>query len=170
MTTDEKLAAELARSAGELLLGLRDGAGYAGKELGRHGDAESNALLPRGLAEARPADAVLSGESADSPARLTADRVWIIDPLDGSREYGLPGREDWAVHVALWQRGSETPSGITAAAVAQALDADLAPSGSAWPRPFSRLSRPRSETMKAQLGFRPTSGIARRPLRGSTPT
>jgi 3'(2'), 5'-bisphosphate nucleotidase len=72
-------------------------------------------LLLLELATARPHDAVLSEESADSPARLTADRVWIIDPLDGSREYGMPGRTDWAVHVALWERGG----GITAAAVAQ---------------------------------------------------
>ena len=58
---------------------------------------------------------MLSEESVDSPARLSADRVWIIDPLDGTREYGMPGRDDWAVHVALWTRGA----GITAAAVAQ---------------------------------------------------
>jgi 3'(2'), 5'-bisphosphate nucleotidase len=63
---------------------------------------------------------VLSEESVDDGARLTADRVWIIDPLDGTREYGMPGRSDWAVHVALWERGKE----IAAAAVAQpALDA-----------------------------------------------
>jgi 3'(2'), 5'-bisphosphate nucleotidase len=117
--TDARLAAELARQAGELLLEIRSKSGYQGKELGQHGDVESNALLLRGLAEARPDDAVLSEESADSPARLTADRVWIIDPLDGSREYGLANRDDWAVHVALWERGSGTRSGITAAAVTQ---------------------------------------------------
>ena len=114
---DARLAAALARQAGELLVETRSRSGYQGKELGRHGDAQSNTLLLRGLAEARPRDAVLSEESADSPARLTADRVWIIDPLDGSREYGLPGRDDWAVHVALWERGSAAPGGITAAAV-----------------------------------------------------
>jgi 3'-phosphoadenosine 5'-phosphosulfate (PAPS) 3'-phosphatase len=77
-------------------------------------------LLLAELALARPDDAVLSEESADSDERLAADRVWIIDPLDGTREYGLGGRPDWAVHVALWQVGR----GITDAAVAQpALDA-----------------------------------------------
>ena len=116
---DARLAAALARQAGELLVEARSRSGYQGKELGQHGDAQSNTLLLRGLAEARPRDAVLSEESADSPARLSADRVWIIDPLDGSREYGLPGRDDWAVHVALWQRGSAALGGITAAAVAQ---------------------------------------------------
>jgi 3'(2'), 5'-bisphosphate nucleotidase len=113
--TDARLAARLAEQAGQLLLELRSGSGLTGKELGRRGDADSNALLLRELATARPADAVLSEESADSPERLGADRVWIIDPLDGTREYGLPGRDDWAVHVALWVRGS----GISAAAVAQ---------------------------------------------------
>jgi len=113
--SDARLAAQLAEQAGQLLLDLRAGSGLTGKELGRRGDEDSNALLLRELADARPDDAVLSEESADSAQRLTADRVWIIDPLDGTREYGLPGRDDWAVHVALWERGS----GISAAAVAQ---------------------------------------------------
>ena len=118
--TDARLAAELAAEAGALLLDLRDGSGLTGKDLGKRGDAESNALILARLATERPRDAVLSEESVDSPARLSADRVWIIDPLDGTREYGMPPRPDWAVHVALWERGRE----ITAAAVAQpSLDA-----------------------------------------------
>jgi 3'(2'), 5'-bisphosphate nucleotidase len=116
--SDAALAADLAQRAGQLLLELRASSGRSGKELGRIGDAKSNALLLELLATRRPGDAVLSEESADSPARLTADRVWIIDPLDGTREYGMPGRTDWAVHVALWQRGAPGPA-ITAAAVAQ---------------------------------------------------
>jgi 3'(2'), 5'-bisphosphate nucleotidase len=122
---DARLAAELAERAGALLLDLRASSGLSGKELGTRGDAESNALLLGALADERPDDAVLSEESADSPARLAADRVWIIDPLDGTREYGMAGRSDWAVHVALWQRGESgaAGSGITSAAVAQpALD------------------------------------------------
>ena len=115
MSDDVTLAAELAREAGRLLLSIRDSSGLEGKELGKRGDHESNELLLARLASARPDDAVLSEESVDSPARLSADRVWIIDPLDGTREYGMPGRDDWAVHVALWTRGA----GITAAAVAQ---------------------------------------------------
>jgi 3'(2'), 5'-bisphosphate nucleotidase len=113
--TDVDLAADLARRAGELLLAIRASSGLEGKELGKRGDHDANELLLAGLAEARPDDAVLSEESVDSPARLSADRVWIIDPLDGTREYGMPGRDDWAVHVALWTRGA----GISAAAVAQ---------------------------------------------------
>jgi 3'(2'), 5'-bisphosphate nucleotidase len=112
--SDARLAALLARQAGELLLDLRAGGG-TGRELADRGDAQSNALLLRELAAHRPDDAVLSEESADTSARLHTDRVWIIDPLDGSREYGLPGRVDWAVHVALWRSGA----GITAASVAQ---------------------------------------------------
>lgn len=112
--SDARLAAVLAQHAGELLLELRAGGG-SGRELSDRGDVQSNALLLRELAAQRPGDPVLSEESADTSARLSSDRVWIIDPLDGSREYGLPGRDDWAVHVALWQAGA----GITAAAVAQ---------------------------------------------------
>jgi 3'(2'), 5'-bisphosphate nucleotidase len=113
--SDARLAASLAEQAGELLMGLRASSALAGRKLGALGDAEANELLLHGLTAARPGDAVLSEESADSPARLTAPRVWIIDPLDGTREFGMPGRPDWAVHVALWQAGH----GITDAAVAQ---------------------------------------------------
>ncbi|ADB31783.1 inositol monophosphatase [Kribbella flavida DSM 17836] len=101
---DGRLAAELAAAAGGLLLDLR-AAGGSGRTLGDRGDRSANELLIRGLRDRRPGDAVLSEESADTAARLSADRVWIIDPLDGTREYGEPPRADWAVHVALWQRG-----------------------------------------------------------------
>ena len=118
--TDARLAADLAQRAGALLLDIRATSGLEGKELGKKGDHDSNELLLAALAEHRPDDAVLSEESTDSAARLDADRVWIIDPLDGTREYGMPPRPDWAVHVALWERGR----GITAAAVSQpSLDA-----------------------------------------------
>jgi 3'-phosphoadenosine 5'-phosphosulfate (PAPS) 3'-phosphatase len=124
--SDVDLAADLAERAGQLLLELRESSGLSGKELGKRGDHDANELLLAGLADARPDDAVLSEESVDSPARLSADRVWIIDPLDGTREYGMPGRDDWAVHVALWTRGAE----ITAAAVAQPSLATVYTSGS----------------------------------------
>jgi 3'(2'), 5'-bisphosphate nucleotidase len=118
-SADAALAADLADRAGQLLLQLRRESGLTGRELGALGDAESNRLLLGLLGAERPGDAVLSEESADSPKRLSAERVWIIDPLDGTREYGMAGRTDWAVHVALWQRSH----GITDAAVAQpALD------------------------------------------------
>jgi 3'(2'), 5'-bisphosphate nucleotidase len=115
MTADARLAASVAGQAGALLVEMRVTSGLTGKDLGKRGDAHSNAFLLHELARARPGDAVLSEESLDSPERLSANRVWIIDPLDGTREYGMPGRDDWAVHVALWEHGA----GITAAAVAQ---------------------------------------------------
>jgi 3'(2'), 5'-bisphosphate nucleotidase len=92
---DDQLAADIAREAGELLLDLlaRD----ATKD---EGDRLSNELILARLATARPDDAVLSEESKDSPARLSQERVWIVDPLDGTREWG-ERRTDWAVHVAL---------------------------------------------------------------------
>ena len=82
--------------------------------LRKAGDRLSHEFLTAELAAHRPADAVLSEEGIDGKARLTADRVWIVDPLDGTREFGEEGRTDWAVHVALWERGP----GLTAGAVA----------------------------------------------------
>ena len=112
-STDVALARRLAREAGALLVQLRDGGGHEGRALGDAGDREANVFLLNALAIARPHDAVLSEESADDGKRFIADRVWIIDPLDGTREY-REGRDDWAVHVALVARGE-----VIAAAVAQ---------------------------------------------------
>ena len=74
--------------------------------LGDAGDRESHTFLVEAIRRARPGDAILSEEAADDLRRLDAERVWIIDPLDGTREFTEEGREDWAVHVALWQRGA----------------------------------------------------------------
>ena len=93
-------AARLATAAGELLLGLREEPGLAGSAQGDRGDAAANRLLLDLLAAAHPEDAVLSEEAVDSAVRLGVDRVWVIDPLDGTREVS-EGRDDWAVHVAL---------------------------------------------------------------------
>ncbi|MGQ0631932.1 MAG: 3'(2'),5'-bisphosphate nucleotidase CysQ [Sporichthyaceae bacterium] len=102
---DLALARELADAAGVALLALRTGWAGTESELRKAGDAAAQDVLAAMLASARPGDAVLSEEARDSSARLSADRVWIIDPLDGTREYG-EGRHDWAVHVALWERGA----------------------------------------------------------------
>jgi len=116
-TADARLAAEIAAAAGELLLTLRvaEQGTVGGRELGRRGDHAANVFILDRLATDRPGDAVLSEESVDDPDRVGADRVWIVDPLDGSKEYGMPGRVDWAVHIALWESGR----GLTAGAVAQ---------------------------------------------------
>jgi 3'(2'), 5'-bisphosphate nucleotidase len=128
--TDLELAVHLARAAGEQLLRLRAGGSAS---LGADGDRAAQELLAAGLRAARPADAVLSEEAADDPARLHADRVWILDPLDGTREYG-EGREDWAVHVALWDRAVDDL--IVGAVALPAQGVVLASDGSpARPRP-----------------------------------
>lgn len=98
--SDEQLAERLAMAAGRLLDELRADSGLEGKALGTEGDARANALLCRELRAARPDDALLSEEEKDDAARLAHRRVWIVDPLDGTREYG-EWRRDWAVHVAL---------------------------------------------------------------------
>ncbi len=113
-SVDARLAAELATAAGELLVALRAESGLSGTELGDAGDQQANDLLLERLRAERPDDAVLSEESADDRRRLAADRVWIVDPLDGTREYRTEGRRDWAVHVALWFAGT----GLVAGAVA----------------------------------------------------
>ncbi|MDP2773318.1 MAG: 3'(2'),5'-bisphosphate nucleotidase CysQ [Nocardioides sp.] len=119
-TDDHVLATWLAEEAGRKLLDVR-GQGLEGRELKDAGDVAAHDLLMALLAQHRPDDAVLSEEGADDKARLEAEAVWIIDPLDGTREFSEPPRDDWAVHVALWER---TPDGehdgeLTAGAVAQ---------------------------------------------------
>ena len=102
-TEDDRLAHDLAAEAGRRLVALR-GRGGEPDELRKAGDRMSHEFLSAELARLRPGDWVLSEEAADDLGRLTADRVWIVDPLDGTREFGDAGREDWAVHVALWER------------------------------------------------------------------
>ena len=120
--TDAALAAELAHDAGKLLLEVRDEVGFDDPQaLGAAGDKRSNALILDRLREERPGDAVLSEEAHDDLMRLRHDRVWIIDPLDGTREFSARGRDDWAVHVALWQAGAQ----ITDAAVALPASGEL---------------------------------------------
>ena len=100
------MAARLATEAGQLLLAARDElAGATEAERKAAGDKRSHDYLMDALARERPGDAVLSEEGADNPVRLRAERVWIVDPLDGTREFSELGRHDWAVHVALWQSG-----------------------------------------------------------------
>jgi 3'(2'), 5'-bisphosphate nucleotidase len=98
--SDAELAHRLATEAGALLLTLQKAGTYAEKALGTEGDRIANALLVNALRAARPEDALLSEEEQDNFQRLAKSRVWIIDPLDGTREYS-EGRSDWAVHVAL---------------------------------------------------------------------
>ena len=98
--TDAALAAHLAAEAGRLLIDVREGSGLTGKALGVAGDAAANRYLCDAIRTARPDDGLLSEEEKDNPARLAKSRVWIVDPVDGTREFS-EGRADWAVHVAL---------------------------------------------------------------------
>jgi 3'(2'), 5'-bisphosphate nucleotidase len=105
--TDHEVAARLATEAGQLLLAVREelaDATAADRKIA--GDKRSHDYLMEALARERPDDAVLSEEGFDDPVRLSAQRVWIVDPLDGTREFSELGRQDWAVHVALWQSGA----------------------------------------------------------------
>ncbi|WP_107771175.1 3'(2'),5'-bisphosphate nucleotidase CysQ [Nocardioides sediminis] len=114
---DHAFAVWAAEQAGAVLLQVRAGAadnGLEGRALKDAGDAAAQEVLARVLGEHRPDDAVLSEEAADDKGRLDARRVWIIDPLDGTREFSEPPRDDWAVHVALWEDGD-----LVAGAVAQ---------------------------------------------------
>ena len=126
---DAAFARWLADRAGQRLLQVRDEVGYAdGKALKTAGDLAAHELLRTELARWRPADAVLSEEDDQSrlawqdgavrPDRLGATRVWIIDPLDGTREFSEEGRTDWAVHVALWTAECHNPACLSAGAVA----------------------------------------------------
>lgn len=98
--TDADLAAHLAHVAGRILLEVRDSGMFEGKALGKAGDQTANEFLVHALRQQRPDDGLLSEESKDTDERLGKSRVWIIDPVDGTREYG-EARSDWAVHVAL---------------------------------------------------------------------
>ncbi|HET6526276.1 3'(2'),5'-bisphosphate nucleotidase CysQ [Sphingopyxis sp.] len=109
--SDEQLAERLATAAGTILLDLRARGDLAGKALGQAGDQQANAMLCREIRAARPADALLSEEEKDNAARCGQSRVWIVDPLDGTREYG-EGRDDWAVHVALAIDGIATVGAV----------------------------------------------------------
>jgi 3'(2'), 5'-bisphosphate nucleotidase len=98
--SDAALAAHLAETAGRILIDVRESGVFSAKALGKAGDQTANQFLCHALREQRPDDGLLSEEEKDNPERLAKSRVWIVDPVDGTREYG-EARSDWAVHVAL---------------------------------------------------------------------
>lgn len=144
-TTDHEVAAALAAQAGELLLRVRvEYADADAKERKSAGDMRSHDFLMQALAAERPGDAVLSEEGADDPIRLTSERVWIVDPLDGTREFSELGREDWAVHVALWQAGELVAGAVALPAQGVTLATpDVAPPPPAPAAPRIVVSRTR---------------------------
>lgn len=113
--TDMQVSAAIAQEAGALLLDLRSAFGQpdspeAATELRALGDKRSHDHIVARFAQLRPHDLVLSEEGVDDQARLNADRVWIVDPLDGTREFGQ-NRSDFAVHIVLWSRDATAPTG-----------------------------------------------------------
>jgi 3'(2'), 5'-bisphosphate nucleotidase len=147
--TDAELAAELAEEAGRILLDLRANGGLEGKMLGEAGDRLANRFLMDRLAAERPDDGVLSEESRDTLERLFKRRVWIIDPLDGTREYG-EARPDWAVHVGLAVDGVAQVGAVALPGLGLVLRSDKAVPPAAHdgpPRMLVSRTRPAAEAL-----------------------
>ncbi|MEV6908132.1 3'(2'),5'-bisphosphate nucleotidase CysQ [Amycolatopsis sp. NPDC051071] len=143
---DHALARELATAAGDLLLGLRrEHPDLTGAELGAEGDRQANMVLLKALAEHRPDDAVRSEESEDTAAAPGSGRLWIIDPLDGTREYCDRTRHDWAVHVALAENGTLVAGAVAVPATGRTFATDRPePLAAATSRPRPRVAVSRS--------------------------
>jgi 3'(2'), 5'-bisphosphate nucleotidase len=166
---DTALAAKLALEAGRLLTVVREGSGLGGKALGDKGDSDANRFLCEAIRAARPDDGLLSEEEKDNPARLAKSRVWIIDPVDGTREYS-EGRSDWAVHIALAVDGAPVVGAVALPGLAGevVLRSDR-------PKPLPAMAarrwpwcagRPRSISTPAAS----MNGTAARPSRSPQPT
>ena len=121
--TDADLAAHLAEVAGKLLIQVREAEMFSAKALGKAGDATANQFLCHAIAEQRPDDGLLSEESKDTEERLAKDRVWIVDPVDGTREYG-EARSAWAVHVGLAVDGMPVLGAVALPGLDQVLRTD----------------------------------------------
>ena len=170
LADDGRLAAAIASAAGAALVQLRQRFSSSDlkepKTLKDAGDRLGHALITAALKAYRPGDAVLSEEGADDAARLDADRVWIVDPLDGTREFSEPPRDDWAIHVALWERGAGDSGAVgeltTGAVALPAKDLTLAtydvpmlaPARSGRPRFMVSRTRPPAEAehVASELG------------------
>ncbi|AZI38220.1 3'(2'),5'-bisphosphate nucleotidase CysQ [Caenibius tardaugens NBRC 16725] len=146
---DAELAARLADAAGKILLQVRESGLIGGKALGKAGDVTANQFLICALREQRAEDGLLSEESKDTEERLAKSRVWIIDPVDGTREYGEE-RTDWAVHIALTVDGIPTIGAVALPGLDLVLRSDqpapLPPEGSPLRMVVSR-TRPAAEAV-----------------------
>ncbi|HQV02162.1 MULTISPECIES: 3'(2'),5'-bisphosphate nucleotidase CysQ [unclassified Novosphingobium] len=147
--TDGELAAHLAHHAGQILLEVRRAGVFSGKALGLAGDQTANQFLVRAIREARPDDGVLSEEEKDNFERLAHDRVWIVDPVDGTREYGEE-RSDWAVHVGLAVGGVATHGAVALPGLGLVLRSDqpeVLPAMAETPRMLVSRTRPAAEAV-----------------------
>jgi 3'(2'), 5'-bisphosphate nucleotidase len=152
--SDAELAVRLAREAGHVLVRLREAMWHDGAhawDVMDHGDATSHQYIAHELRTHRPDDAVLDEEGLEDPRRFDADRVWIIDPLDGTREFGEPGRHDWAVHVALWDRDHFGAGAVSLPAFDMVLATEPAPVLPAVSRDRPRIITSRSRTPYAAV-------------------
>ncbi|TAL03241.1 MAG: 3'(2'),5'-bisphosphate nucleotidase CysQ [Rhodospirillaceae bacterium] len=150
--TDAQLARRIADVAGELLLTLRRSGLFEGKSLGKAGDRVANAFIMEALRQQRPDDGILSEEEAADPARLAKSRVWIVDPLDGTREYGEEGRTDWAVHIALSIDGKPEIGAVALPGIPLTLSSDkptaIVPPGKSPLRMLVSRTRPAREAVE----------------------
>ena len=147
--TDAQLAAHLAEIAGRLLLEVRSCGLLDDKALGKAGDQTANQFLCHALRHQRPDDGLLSEEEKDNPDRLSKSRVWIIDPVDGTREYG-EGRTDWAVHVALAIDGVPVVGAVALPGLGLVLRSDTPqplPAAASTPRMVVSRTRPAKEAL-----------------------
>ena len=147
--TDAELAAHLAHVAGRILLEVRASGMFEGKSLGKAGDQTANQFLCHAIRAQRPDDGLLSEESKDTDERLSKERVWIVDPVDGTREYGEE-RDDWAVHVALCVNGRPVTGAVALPDLGEVLRSDTPgalPPAAQKPRMLVSRTRPASEAV-----------------------
>lgn len=139
-TSTDQRDAELSRAVADAAAAalIRTRVEAPADDLGRRGDMVAHRIIVDALAAARPGDAILSEEAVDDIRRVSATRVWIVDPLDGTREYGEPDRTDWAVHVALWADGALAAGAVALPGLGVTLATDRPP-----PLPARRKGRPR---------------------------
>ncbi|WP_435203264.1 3'(2'),5'-bisphosphate nucleotidase CysQ [Qipengyuania sp. 902] len=148
--TDAELAAHLAHVAGKILIEVRESGMFEGKSLGKAGDETANQFLCHALRQQRPEDGLLSEEEKDNAARLDKKRVWIVDPVDGTREYG-EARTDWAVHVALCIDGRPEIGAVALPGLDCVLRTDApidVPAAAEKPRMVVSRTRPAAEAVK----------------------
>ena len=127
--TDQQLASRIATEAGVMLVNLRDelvAEGIHYWDLKDEGDVAGHRYIMSALTAARPDDVILSEEAADNRKRLSADRVWIIDPIDGTNEFAEHPRHDWAIHIALWESGELTAASVALPTLGITFDASPA--------------------------------------------
>lgn len=152
--TDVELATRLAVEAGRILLQVREeltAQRAPSWQIMDTGDLVSHRFLLQALGAARPDDAVLSEEGVEDPRRFTSDRVWIVDPLDGTNEFGERGRHDWAVHVALWAGGRLAAGAVSLPALDMVFASDPAPTLPPQQRDLPRVITSRTRNPPAAV-------------------